>query len=218
MDCLPPWSYLRIVQHSRAIGLTLLLGVTPAIAQAPKAHPKPTELVIKQYEKLIANGALLTPEGWKRASQLFERSDAYPRNGEIQIVSTGGLVGENWIHQDKAEVETKWDDFYGTIDAAFRFKPAPYGGRIMMGQLFAMVRTHQQLGTDERRKTAGSAHPEEWKIKGPQTLRFATIPAAIKYVEEIRDQSKDPVIRENAYKTIGALKGLRQVCGSASAC
>jgi hypothetical protein len=211
----------RVVQQSRGIGVILFLSLSPAIAQAPKAHrapPKPTELVIRRYEKLVARGAFLTPEGWKKASRLYQRPDPYPRDSEIEVISTGGLIAENWMHGDEAEVETKWDDFYGTIDSALRYKPPPYGGRIMMGQLFAMVRTLQQGGTDERDKTTGIIGREEWKIKGPQNVRFATIPAAIKYVEEIRDQSKDPVIRENANKTIAALKGLRQGCGSASAC
>jgi hypothetical protein len=211
----------RVVQQSRGIGVILFLSLSPAIAQAPKAHrapPKPTELVIRRYEKLVARGAFLTPEGWKKASRLYQRPDPYPRDSEIEVISTGGLIAENWMHGDEAEVETKWDDFFGTIDGALRYKPPPYSRSIMLGQLFAMVRTHQQPGSDERGKAAGMTHPEEWKIKGPQSVRFATIPAAIKYVEEIRDQSKDPVIRENANKTIAALKGLHQGCGSASAC
>lgn len=215
------WNRFHVAQQSRGIGLILFLSLSPAIAQAPKAHrapPKPTELVIRQYEKLVARGAFLTPDGWKRVSRLYERPDPYPRDGEIEVISTGGLIAENWIHGNEAEVETKWDDFFGTIDGALRYKPPPYGGSIMMGGLFAMVRTHQQVGTDERDKTTGTIGPEQWKIKGSQSVRFATIPAAIKYVEEIRDQSKDPVIRENANKTIAALKGLRQGCGAASAC
>ncbi|MFZ0861604.1 MAG: hypothetical protein ABR881_12180 [Candidatus Sulfotelmatobacter sp.] len=221
MAFLSHWDRFGMVKQSGTMASILVLGLIPATAQAPKAHrapPKPTELVIRQYEKLVARGALLTPEGWKRASQLYERSDPYPRNGEIQVVSTGGLIAENWMHGDEAEVETKWDDFFGTIDGALRYKPPAYAGSILMGRLFAMVRTHQQVGTDERDKTTGITGPEEWKIKGPQSLRFATIPAAIKYVQEIRDQSKDPVIRENAKETIAALKRLPQGCGSASAC
>jgi hypothetical protein len=218
MLSLPHWNRLRGVRLSRAIGFTLFLGLIPAVAQAPDAHPKPTELVIRRYEKLIASGALLTPDGWKRASRLFEGSDPYPRTGEIKVVSTGGSVGENWTRGDDAEVETKWNDFYGTIDAVLRYKPGPYDGSIIMGQIFPMVRTHPELGTDEQNKATGLTRPGEWKIKATQRVRFATIPGAIQYVEGIRDQSKDPVIRENARKTIAALKRLRHGCGSASAC
>jgi len=217
MASLPQSNPFRIVRRSRAVGLALFLGLIPAVAQAPKAHPKPTELVIRRYEKLIAKGALLTPEGWKQAARLFDRSDAYPRNGEIQIVSTGGSVGEDWMRGDEAEVGTKWNDFYGTVDAALRFEPAPYDGSIMMGQI-PMIQTHRPLGTDQRDKTTGTMGAGEWKINAIQRVRFATIPVAIKYLEDLRDQSQDPVIRENARKTIAALKRLRHGCGSASAC
>ncbi|HEY6370627.1 MAG TPA: hypothetical protein VIX37_08605 [Candidatus Sulfotelmatobacter sp.] len=119
---------------------------------------------------------------------------------------------------DEAQVETKWNDFYGTIDAALRYKPAPYDGSIMMGQSFPMVHTQQPLGSDEHGKTTSITGPGEWKIKGTQSVRFATIPVAIEYVEDIRDHAEDPVIRENARQTIAALKRLRHGCGSASAC
>ncbi len=218
MLSLPHWNRRRGVRQSRAIGLTLFLGLSLAVAQAPDAHPKPTELVIRRYEKYIANGALLTPAGWKRASRLFEGSDPYSRNSEIQLVSTGGSVGENWMRGDEAEVVTKWNDFYGTVGADLRYKPSPYDGSVMLGQIFAMVQTHRPLGTDQRVKTTGTTVAGEWKIKGTQRVRFATIPVAIQYLEGIRDQSEDPVLRENARKTIAALKRQRHGCGSASAC
>jgi hypothetical protein len=172
---LPRWNRLGAVRRSRAIGLTLSLGLSSAVAQAPDAHPKPTELVIRRYEKLIADGALLSPEGWKRASRLFERSDPYPRNGEIQIVSTGGSVGENWMRGDEAEVGTTWNDFYGTIGAHLRYKPPAYDGSIMMGQIFPMVRTHSESGTNERNKATDPMVAGEWKIKATQRVRFARI-------------------------------------------
>jgi hypothetical protein len=49
----------------------IFVALHPAIAQAPTVGLKPTELVVKWYEKLILHGALLTPEGWELASKLF---------------------------------------------------------------------------------------------------------------------------------------------------
>jgi len=34
-----------------------------------------------------------------------------------------GTWGTNWVHGDRAEVETKWTDYLGTIDSALRYKP-----------------------------------------------------------------------------------------------
>jgi hypothetical protein len=88
----------------------------------------------------------------------------------------------------------------------------------MMGQIFPMVRTHSESGTNERNKATDTMVAGEWKIKATQRVRFATNSVAIKYLEDMRDHSQDPVIRENARKTIAALKRLRHGCGSASAC
>jgi hypothetical protein len=92
-------------------------------AQVPKSQKKPTELVIRRYEEFIADGSLLRPEGWKRASELFAESDAYSPSGEIWVVSTGGLVGEDWVKRDRAQAETKWNDSFDTIDSSLGLKP-----------------------------------------------------------------------------------------------
>lgn len=196
--------------------LIVLLGIIAATAQVPKSQKKPTELVVKRYEKFIADGSLLTPEGWKRASKLFDTSDPYPSNGEIWVVSTGGLVGEDWLKGDRAQVETKWNDSFGTIDSSLRLKPPDPSGSIMMGEIFSLVFIHQPSGTIGT--GPAPAGLGEWKIEGPRHVRTATIPVAIRYVTEMRDQSNDPAIRRNADRTIAALKRLRHGCGSASAC
>jgi len=196
----------------------ILLGIIVAAAQVPKPQKKPTELVVRRYEKLIADGSLLTPQGWKRASKLFDTLDPYPRNGEIWVVSTGGLVGEDWVKGDRAQVETKWNDTFGTIDSSLRLKPPGPRGSIMMGEIFSLVFIHQPSVTKGTGEAPESAVLGEWKIEGPWRMRTATIPVTIRYVAEMRDQSNDPDIRRNADKTIAALKRLVHGCGSASAC
>jgi hypothetical protein len=189
----------------RAITLFLagLLALVPAIAGSPKKELKPTERLIKQYKKLVAEGALLNPEGWKRASKLFARSDPYPAHGEIQVISTGGLVGEDWAKGDRAQVETKWNDSFGTIDSALRFKAAYEGGSIGMIETFNLV--HQLSGVESDLK-AGASPVTGWKIDETLKSRSATIPMAIKYLERMRDQSTDPIIRRNAARTIRVLQ------------
>jgi hypothetical protein len=210
-------SLFIVVGRRRAAALIVLVGVIACSAQVPKAQ-KPTELVIRRYEKFIADGSLLTPEGWKRASKLFDTSDPYPRNGEIWVVSTGGLVGEDWVKEDRAQVETKWNDSFGTIDSSLRLKPPDASGSIMMGEIFSLVFIHQPSGTKGAGEASETAGLGEWKIEGPRHVRTATVPVAIRYVTEMRDRSNDPVIRRNADKTIAALKRLGHRCGSASAC
>ena len=207
---------VRFFRLSAAVILTLFLGVTLAYAQVPKSHAKPTELVITRYERLIAEGALLTPEGWQRASQLFDRSNAYPKNGVIFLISTGAYVGEGWVKGDRAEVESKWNDFFGTIDSALRYKsPTPDLGSIVMFEVFPMV----FLRNDEKGGSAAEISGGQWKIASPLTHRSTTIDRAIGFVQTQRDKSNDPNIRTNADKTITILKRLKGWrCHSGSAC
>jgi hypothetical protein len=104
--------------------LVMSMTVTTAVAQAPQSSGKATERVVRRYEKLIADGALLTPEGWKKTSGIFGRSNPYPNNGEVLLTSRAGLIGENWVRGDRAEVERKWTDCSGSIDSDLRYKPA----------------------------------------------------------------------------------------------
>jgi hypothetical protein len=204
----------RFVLMLYSIGLvfTVPTGRTGAAAQNSKEQLKPTESLVRRYEKLIAAGDILTPAGWKRASQLFEKSNPYPPSGEIYVVSTGGAVGEDWVKGDRAQVETKWDDNYGTIDSALRYKPPSPSGRIAMVQMFSLVLTHAQPDGSVNSTSATESPATEWKFEGDLHIRSATIYAAIKYVERMRDRSTDPAIRENADRTIAALKRLTIPC------
>ena len=60
-------------------------------------HKRPTEEVVQRYEKIVAQGALLTPEGWEHASRIFEHTSTYPRDSEIHLQSSPGLIGEIFI-------------------------------------------------------------------------------------------------------------------------
>jgi hypothetical protein len=203
----------RFVLMLYSIGLvfTVPTGRTGATAQNSKEQLKPTERLVRQYEKLIAAGDLLTAAGWKRASELFEKSNPYPPSGDIYVVSTDGVVGEDWVKADRAQVETKWDDNYGTIDSALRYKPPSPSGRIAMAQMFSLVLTHAQPAGSGN-STPLTEPAAEWKFEGDLRIRSTTVPAAIKYVKRMRDRSTDPAIRKNAARTIAALKRLSIPC------
>jgi hypothetical protein len=205
-----------------AIIPVLFLWVTTATAQTPLSHGKPTEKVVIQYEKLVADGAFLTPEGWKQAGKLYDRSGPFPRGGVISLMSTGGALGENWINDGRAEVETKWTDYLGTVDSALRYQPPKYEYSVrptMTVYVFHLVYTnkHRDIGANGEtiREVTG---PWEWKMEDPPIARWATVDRTIVYVSLMRDKSNDPGIRKNADKTIAALKRLGEGCGSASAC
>ncbi len=150
---------------------------------------------------------------------MVARSNAYPANGVIQLMSTGGLLAETWVKGDHAEVETKWTDDNGRIDSALRYRP-PEIDVTMTVYKFDLVFTnkHTDMGADCK-TTKTVIGPWEWKLDYPQTDRVATVDRAIDYVAAMRDKSNDPVIKRNADRTIAALNRLsKRRCGSASAC
>jgi len=201
----------------RRILVALLFAPITFTAQAPQSNGKPTELVVVEYEKFVADGAFLTPEGWKKAGTLYEQSTAYPPNGEIFLMGTGGNLGEDWVKDNEAQVETKWTDYYGTIDSALRFKPPEH--YVMTVYMFRLVYTnkHRDIGGNGEplRELTG---PWEWKLADPQTKRVTTTARAIEYLSLMRDKTDDPLIKKNADKSIAALKRTMNGCGRTSAC
>ena len=202
--------------------LMAVLFLTPMVARAqtPVSNGKPTEKVVIQYERLVAKGEFLTPEGWKEAGKLYEQADAFPPDGEISLMDTGGAVGENWLRGDRPEIETKWTDYFGTVDSALRYKtphsPVPV---TMTAYVFRLTYTnkHRDIGKngETMREVDG---PWEWKIEGPRMARWTTVDRALEYVAMRREKTDNPVIKKNADMTIAALKKLRKPCGNASAC
>jgi hypothetical protein len=202
----------------RTTVVVLLLAPTIVTAQAPQSSGKPTELVVVEYERLVANGSFLTPEGWKKAGKLFEQSDAYPPDGEILLMGTGGNLGEDWVKGNEAQVETKWTDDLGTIDSTLRFKPSnPLV--TMTSYVFRLVYTNKHRDIGRNGETVReSTGPWEWKIAEPQSHRVATPARAIEYLALMRDKTDSSIIKMNADKTIAALKRTMKGSGRASPC
>ena len=208
------------MKRLHAILSVLFLGVVSVTTQAPKSQGKPTEQLVVHFEKLVANGGFLTPRGWKMAGELFARWGPFPRDNKIALMTVGGSLGETWVKDDQAQVETKWTDDLGTIDSALRFKPPNDEIRSdMTSVVFHLIYTnkHRDIGAkgETIREVSG---PWEWKIDEPLIIRWATVDRAIEYVEQMGNKSDEPIIRTNAARTIAALKRLNPGCGRASAC
>ncbi len=176
-----------------------------------KHDPKPTELLIKRFERLVLRGALLSPDGWKSASELFTSADPYPADSEIQVEWTGTTVlGEEWNTGTRAQVNTKWNDYYGTIDSNLIFKPQTIG----MEEMYTLV----WVPSPSASSLHGNPASGTWKIDERLRNRAADIPYAIKYLEMMRVQSNDPVRRKNAAESILALKRAHLGCGVPNPC
>jgi hypothetical protein len=207
------------MRRLHAIALFLSLGVIPARGETPQRQLKPTERVVTQYLKLVAKGALLTPEGWNEAGLLFTAWSGFPSDGPIRLMTTGGTLGEMWMKEDRADVETKWTNDMGTIDSLLRYEPPVYPHVTMTTYAFTLVLTNKVREPGAMPGTTTEATgPREWKMEGPLKDRFATVESAIAYVTRMRDRATDPRIKNNAEQTIKTLQHLSKNCGNASAC
>ena len=188
-----------------------------ASAQAPKTQPKPTELVVKRYERLILRGELLNPEGWRLTSRLFTKSQPYPENSEIQVEWTGThALGEEWNDGTRAQVNTKWNDYYGTIDSKLRFKASEFAPLPTM-ESFRLIYVPRHYAAKGRQNFSNTPQGE-WKIEGLLSARTASIPVSIKYLEKKHDATGDPILRKNAERSIRVLRKLQPGCGVPSPC
>lgn len=195
--------------------LLILLAVQADFARDPVSNGKATELVVIRYERFIASGAMLNPQGWSETAKLFDQSMTYPPNGKIILASTGGALGEMWTKDGQAEVETKWTDEFGVIDSTLRFIPPRFPHVTMTSFQFRLTFTNKHLELGRHGETIKEVKgPWEWKMQGPLEYRWATVPRAIAYIAKKRDESDSPVVKQNAEKTIRILKRLNYGCGS----
>lgn len=191
--------------------VAVLVMVVPSLGQLyrpPKGSP---DEVLDQYFKMINDGVLLTPEGWKDAERLFVHPSPVRRDGTILVTTKYPLGnGPMSVNGNKAEAWQKWVDDIGTIDSEFRYHPPPKGDVEVEGT----IRIFRLLFTDEHWETAADGKekvvsgPPKWRIEGSLAARAASREAAIRYLTEMRDKTADPAMKHNADTAIAILKRL----------
>ncbi len=167
-----------------------------------KKPSKPTELVVWKYETLIMEGALLSSEGWGKVVPLFEHPIPYPSDSPIRIIWTPRYIGEDWIKGKQAQVESKWIDYYGTIDAKLQFHSP---------EVCVLAREYKLVQSDTL---------ADWKLIWSNE-RAGTIEQVIAYLKQRQEAIHDPAIKRNAIRSIESLQSLLRNLKrgkSASAC
>jgi hypothetical protein len=172
--------------------------------------------VVDELWRLATQGQLLTASGWQRAGKLFTEPTIFKRPQMTFVVANEwGPAGETNATQDKAEVIVGFASL-GNIDNALRYTPVPEtdaGKEFLFYHLAAVPNYMLMYGPDG--KTLLSKKPTGtrlWRIQGSQGTYipqpFATVNTAIRYVLERRDKAHDPLIKQNADRTLEILKRL----------
>jgi hypothetical protein len=185
--------YSLHVERALRLGLLSIIffGFWPILirAERPKKTSKPTELVVWKYETLIMEGALLSRSGWEKAVPLFDNPVPYPVNSPIRIMWTPRYIGEDWVRGNRAEVESKWIDYYGLVDAKLQYHP-PKPCVLALGYELARTDTFS-----------------DWKLTWSNE-RAGTIEQVIAYLKQRLEATHDSAIRRNANSSIESLEGL----------
>jgi len=192
-----------------AIGNLIILGgiIAPAPAQAPQAQGKGPREIAEEYKQMKADGSLLTSEGWNRANQLFLRPSPPPADQIIAVTSQRGDLDERLKTDKRVELD-EWGIYnLGTIDSMLRFKSSGKSDWGVYVYTVVLTDKHWEPGPNGApwKEVNG---PWMWKLDGAQSVRWATVDAAIRYVKQMRDKATDPSLKRNADNTIAILKRL----------
>ena len=200
----------------------LYLGsaLTSAVAQQPAPEDSKSRygdidyqavLVVENLWNYASSGELLTPEGWTHVmNQFFTQPSPVPRDFTV-------VVNRYWVSNasrkdDKIEITVESSEL-GRIDSQLRFvvTPSPNGNPnfYMYRLVFAPtpMRWYEPDGKTLIKETMSG--PNRWRIEGSPGYRWTTVNTAIRYVSEARDNSKDPVVKRNAEKTLDVLRKYR---------
>jgi hypothetical protein len=200
-----------MLRWTSTILMALILGASLLLAQKSKPPKGSPDEVLDQYFRMINEGDLLSPGGWKRAASLFVKPNERPKDETIFVTTRFPLGnGPLSVNDDRAEADEKWVDSLGTIDSAFWFHPQKKEPEVE-GTIFVfhIVRTekHWQTPTNGISEKQPSG-PPQWRIEESPTIRWASQEAAIRYLSEMRDKTADPMVKSNADRTIAKLKSL----------
>jgi hypothetical protein len=201
-----------MLRRLSTILITLTFGATVSLSQSLKPPKGSPDEVLDKYFKMINDGELLTPDGWKKSANLFVHPKPRAKDDSIFVTTKFPLGnGPMSVRGDQAEADEKWVDDLGTIDSALRYVPEPKPQFEVEGpmHIFHLVRTekHGQIlaGGISEKEVSG---PPQWRIEGSPTIRWASREAAIRYLIAMRDKTADPAIKNNAVRTLARLKRL----------
>ena len=201
----------RLLSNMRSVALRQ----TEAEAQAYLA-----ERVFDRFLQMVADGALLTPTGWKAVEQLSYKSSEFSNEEPIVLMRMAPInANEKLVKDDQVQADAYWSDDVGSIDSSFRYRPPKPNIRVVVTVYrFHLLFTSTHPGINENEyKTQEAAALRQWKMEGP-FKRWATLEKTITYLTEKSGQTSDPETVENIKKAIATLKRIETRRGNACAC
>jgi len=196
-------------QLATVLSLLFAIACVSRVSHAQSNSPKQ---VVEDFCKFETAGGLLAPDGWNKLNK-FLATPVSPTKAQIIFVTDAHYsVWDPVIKNDKATVIVGTGDIW-KLDSRMRLVPDLSQKSVKSGFAYQLILTdkHWELGQDEKlpKEVAG---PREWKIvaegKNMSNTIWLTADTAIRYVTQVRDETKDAVVRQNTTKTVTRLKRL----------
>jgi hypothetical protein len=192
-----------MVMKQRPLVLIATIGILAVITrgQAQTGLEKSASQALMRFCTMDAAGTGLSADGWRRLGEMFNRpSDSRP---------THAIISSKEFNVSNARIEGNEAHFYveymevARIDASAHFEalPGPHHTRV----LYTLVLATAKDNVAAKEGKGGL----EWKIDVPQIEPRITVETAKKYVTNLRETTKDPIVKKNADGALASLEKLQ---------
>jgi len=211
-------STFGIMRNALVTTALITFAVFATKAQTPVVQQNSLEEILERFCKMDAEGKQLAPEGRSEMAVLLFGQKPPAENREITVVKDY-VVRAPEIRGDTAQIAVDYN-VWGRLDSSLHF--SRLGGPLLnypiqVTEYITMIRSdkHLELGSDGRWQEVKGV--PEWRIRSAPSAPHVSVEAAIRYVQELRSRSKDPIIKENADSAIASLTALLPLSFRASA-
>ena len=181
----------------------MIIAALSASAQSPAQPSVSPRALVERFCRLDWEGGLLTPAGAADAEPLLVSPYTWSPTQGFRVVDSYAVRGRDQIAVDY--------QVWGEVESSLRF--------VRLEGLMANrpVMTQEYVGTvlTPRSQERGPGGPNA-VVKGSVTRRIVAVPpvphvsvdTALRHVTAMRERSSDPALRENATRTLAALRRL----------
>lgn len=200
----PKWGVRKMIQ---AMATCFACACVPTSV----AQERPPKEIVQIFCKLDAEGRQLSPEGQKDMAALLYEQRPWAEPSEITVVKDY-VVRAPDIRADTAQVIVEYN-VWGRLDSSFRF--ARLAGLsenhpTLVREYVSMIRSdkHLEWGSDGQWQEVRDVL--QWRIRTIPSSPHVSASAAMRYVQEMGQRSRDPMVKRNAQAAFANLTGLLQ--------
>lgn len=187
-----------------ALGLLALVIVT-AMALSAQSGTKPPDspkTTIGNFLSAVMNGDLQTANSWEQVNAFFTHPSSMLQ-GQPIIIGTDYSTQQEWIRGTHAEVVVTYREL-GRIDSSLGFHQSLASAKQVSVRYLLIY-----VSTPVTGDTAKGSGTRQWRIQNPPRLVWTGLPAAIRYVTEVRANTNDALTKKNADRTLRQLQKLQ---------